>query len=143
MNEQELGRYFESFIKTVLENNSIDFEYENRVKPKTPVLLNQVRVEKSIQIRHRTNFYKPDFILNDSVWIECTTKIKNAPKKELLYAHQCAKLIIIYLYKCDTYIQPYFKNTSYLLIDDFLKQLNVFFNYKDDLNRLRILTNEK
>ena len=142
MTEQELGRCFEFFVKTVLENNSVLFEYEQQIKPKTPVLPNQVRDLIKTNLRYRKNFYEPDFIIDNSIWIECTTKISNAPKKELLYAHQCSKLIILYLYSENTLIEPYFANTTYVFIDDYLRDLNVLSKYQNELEKLRSITNE-
>lgn len=143
MTEQELGRCFEHFVKTVLENNSVQFEYEKKVKPKTHVFPNQIRGLIKTSLRHRKKFYEPDFIIDNSIWIECTTKISNAPKKELLYAHQCSKLIILYLYSENTLIEPYFANTSYVFIDDYLRDMNILSKYHNELEKLRSITNEK
>lgn len=142
MTEQELGRCFEFFVKTVLENNSIQFEYEKQIKPKTPVLPNQVRESIKTSLRYKKNFYEPDFIFNNSTWLECTTKICNAPKKEMLYAHQCSKLIILYLYSENAPIEPYFAHTTYVFIDDYLRDMNVLSKYQNELDNLRSITNE-
>lgn len=143
MTEQELGRYFEFFLKNVLENNSVEFDYEKKVRPKLPLFPNQVSDEIITDLRYRTRYYQPDFIIDNSIWIECTTKIKNAPKKELLYAHQCSKLIIIYLYATNTPIEPYFIKTTYVFVDDYLRDLGVLADYKDELKKMRSLTYEK
>jgi hypothetical protein len=55
----------------------------------------------------------------------------------LLYAHQCDKLIILYLYKSSVYIEPLFQNTTYLLIDDYLEQLGFLLNYNKELKKLK------
>ncbi len=63
-------------------------------------------------------------------------------KKELLYAHQCSKLIILYLYSENALIEPFFANTTYVFIDDYLKDMNVLPKYQNELEKLRSITNE-
>lgn len=137
MNEQQLGREFEKFIKNFLKKNEVSFDYERKVNPKPPILPEPNRQEMSSNIRLRKKYYQPDFILNDYLWIECTTRIKNAPKKELLYAHQCNQLLILFLYPESNILQPYFVNTKYVWIDDFISEYGPISNYEEDLKSMR------
>jgi hypothetical protein len=137
MTEQKLGRIFEDFLRKVFEDNSFEFEFEKNIAPKPAILLSQNISVSDKKLRFRKNFYQPDFVINNTTWIECTTKIENAQKKELLYAHQCDKLIILYLYKSSVYIEPLFQNTTYLLIDDYLEQLGFLLNYNKELKKLK------
>jgi hypothetical protein len=92
------GRIFESVVQRVLDDNGIAYSKEKSHPPlHIESSFHRVAASCGREVRTRTNWYVPDFTLSSGTWLEAAIREAEAHKKTFLYAHQCSRLVVVYL----------------------------------------------
>ena len=114
------GRIFEEIVQQILDKNGIENTVEERHLPKSiSSHFYEAAFLAGRPLRVRQRYYLPDFALPDNIWIETTLWESEAHKKTFLYAHQCDRLIVLYL--CSSVAVRFrssFKNTIVISVYD-------------------------
>jgi len=114
------GRIFEEIVQQILDKNGTENTVEERHLSKT---ISSDFYEAAFlagrPLRTRRKYYLPDFTLTDNIWLEATLWESEAHKKTFLYAHQCDRLIVLYLCSSGAVrFRSSFKNTIVISVYD-------------------------
>ena len=132
------GRIFAYLVELMLIKEGTYFESEVSFKPK-PIPSKFIEIAKNHRknLKIRKKLYVIDFLIDNDIWLEVTLNQREAHKKTFKYAHQCKKLIVLYLDKSPIiYEKNVFSNARVMLVDQYFSKDSLF-PYKTHIHSLR------
>ena len=132
------GRIFACLVELLLINDGIPFESEVSFKPKKiPIKFTETAEKYGENLKTRKRVYIIDFLVYDDIWLEATLNEQAAHKKTFKYAHQCKKLIVLFIDNNPViYKKNLFSNAVVTPVDEYFSE-NSLFKYKTHIDNLR------
>ena len=131
------GRLFQELVKKLLVYDGFTFQHEVTFDPKpidSDFKKKAISIDESINVNQKG--YTIDFVLGNGTWIEVTLNIHTAHEKPLKYAHQCEKLVVLYIDKTTKRrVGNVFNNVKIISVFKFFSKKAIR-NYRREISKL-------
>jgi hypothetical protein len=131
-------RIFSRLVELLLIHDGIPFESEISFKPKViPIKFTENAENYGENLKIRKKSYIIDFLIHDDIWLEATLNEQETHKKTFKYAHQCKKLIVLFLDKTPIiHKKNIFSNAVVIPVDEYFSETSLSI-YKTHIHHLR------